>query len=218
MTEQQHKRAYLDDDELEHAGRDRNPESVYAQIEKRRVAVQQLWSEGMSQRLIAHSMSVSLRTVQRDLEAIRMELATEQRSMTTSQRQDKHLAAVSAIKGRAYVLLNQLKDVPTAQNRVGALKILLECEQEEARLDGSALPHAVSARVASVFQDAVLEVLLEVGGPRLVRQVAERLRERIRTGDPGVALLGGITQRAEQQATTVEADDSDANEAQEEAS
>lgn len=121
MPEQQ-KRPYLDDDVIAQLSRDRNrdPESVYAQIEKRRVVIENLWAEGMSQRSIAHAMGVSLRTVQRDLEVIRMTLATEERRTTASQRIDKHLAAIRALKTRNYVLLNQLKDVPTAQNRVVA--------------------------------------------------------------------------------------------------
>jgi hypothetical protein len=125
------------------------------------------------------------------------------------QRIDKHVAALRGIRSRAYHLLNQLKDEPRSQNRVGALKLLLETEQEEARLDGSSLPHAVSARVAAAFQETVIQVLLEEGGPTLVRRVAERLRERIRFGDPGAALLGGMTQQAEQATTvtiTIEAD------------
>jgi hypothetical protein len=82
---------------------------VNAQLEKRRVAVESLWAEGMSQRAIAHSMGVSVRTVQRDIDAIRMTLATEERRTTASQRIDKHLAALRALKSRNY-LPDQAKD------------------------------------------------------------------------------------------------------------
>lgn len=120
-----------------------------AAVQARRRTVAGLWLRGIAPARIALQLETPLRTIQRDLESIRDELAEANRA-DLEQNRDRSVAVLRAVQEAAWGLFTKITS-EAATNKVGALNTIVAAEERIARMQGTLTPEVASQTTINVL-------------------------------------------------------------------